>query len=677
MEFKEFAKLIDQQFDKLSKKEKLYRIETDRDTLWSLYLSSFPEGTNPIYKERTEHDCNCCKNFIRDVGNVVALNDDGTIETIWDINTEGLSNFDAMGSYLKVTDALATYLRTQKIANIFVHYTSGVGAKVSRQLLPDGSVKNWNHFHAAIPGKFVKTTSIPEILGETKSRMQVFERGLVEITDESITIVEDLIKQNSIYRGQEFKEVVSEFKRVKNGFDKINSVLGKNFYLWKNVGNYCAPIRNTVIGTLLTDLSEGFDLDDAVKSFESKVAPTNYKRPTALITKGMIDQAMKTIEELGIEPSLHRRFARAEDLSVNNVLFTDRATSVVMKDSLKDSLLTSVKVSDKSYSKVEEIGIEEFIQNVIPNISSMEVMFDGRLSNNLMSIVAPVNPDAPNILKWKNNFSWSYNGEITDSIKERVKQAGGNVEGFLRASLSWFNYDDLDIHLYEPGGYELFYGSRGSLSPSGARLDVDMNVSAESREAVENIFWKNKPTKKGVYKVKVHNFNKRETKDVGFVVQFEIDKTIKNFSYKKAVVGYIDVLEFTWDGENVVDIKVGKDIDATGISKEVWGINTEQMQKVNILTVSPNHWDDQTIGNKHYFFILDKCLNPDSTRGLYNEFLDSSFDKHRKVFETIGSKLKCEPSENQLSGLGFSVTRRDYLLCKVSGNFNRMLKILF
>lgn len=49
-----------------------------------MYLASFPPGTNPIYKTNTEHDCTCCKNWIRNLGNVVAIVD-GRMETMWDI----------------------------------------------------------------------------------------------------------------------------------------------------------------------------------------------------------------------------------------------------------------------------------------------------------------------------------------------------------------------------------------------------------------------------------------------------------------------------------------------------------------------------------------------------------------------------------------------------------------
>ena len=54
-------------------------------------------------------------------------------------------------------------------------------------------------------------------------------------------------------------------------------------------------------------------METAVKAFEAKVAPANYKRPTALITAGMIKKAMADIAEMGLEPALDAILAgRAE-----------------------------------------------------------------------------------------------------------------------------------------------------------------------------------------------------------------------------------------------------------------------------------------------------------------------------------------------------------------------------
>ncbi len=56
LDFSKFKRAIDRQFDKISKHD-LFRVDVDKDYLWDVYLSSFPIGTNPIYRERREHDC--------------------------------------------------------------------------------------------------------------------------------------------------------------------------------------------------------------------------------------------------------------------------------------------------------------------------------------------------------------------------------------------------------------------------------------------------------------------------------------------------------------------------------------------------------------------------------------------------------------------------------------------
>ena len=74
--------------------------------------------------------------------------------------------------------------------------------------------------------------------------------------------------------------------------------------------------------------------------------------------------------------------------------------------------------------------------------------------------------------------------------------------------------------------------------------------------------------------------------------------------------------------------------------------------------LSPNYWGGSE-GNKHHIFVLRGCKNPDPVRGFFNEYLRKDLHEHRKVFEVLGSKTRCEPAEEQLSGIGFSSTKHD------------------
>ena len=673
MNFKTFKTAVAKQFQSIQG-HNLFCTAVSKDEMWQTYLASFPEGTNPIFRERTEHDCSCCRGFIGAVGNVVALVD-GKMESIWDCKVPGEPGYQA------VADAMAALVKSRPVECEFLNFMPVAGVDKNFEQITEG-VRTWDHFFVHIPRKFVKAgAEIGPLLSESRSTHDVFLRSLNEITTEAIDIVLELIGQQSLYRGEEQKFAVDLFRSLKKKFAALTTETEKDLFVWANISTPASvtKMRNTAIGTLLTDLSEGMEIEGAVRSFESKVAPANYRRPTALITKSMVEQAKKKLEELGLTSALERRHATLADISVNDLLFVDRQVKSAVNSDIFDELAAEPQTrGQKSFNKVQEVPIGKFLEDVLPHINSMEVLFENRQAGNLVSLVAPMDPTAANLFKWGNKFSWSYNGEMADSIKERVKRAGGVVEGDLCCRLAWFNTDDLDLHMVEPGGYEIYYSNRGRISPLGGRLDVDMNVQAETREPVENIFYQSKDRmKEGVYSLRVHSYTKRETVDVGFEVEVDIMGTAYRFAYPQAVphkktIHVADIKYSRKDGFEIV-----KSLPSSQVAREVWGLGTGGFHRVSAMLLSPNYWDGNQVGNRHWFLILDGCTNDGPARGFYNEFLKEELNVHRKVFEVISSKLRLSEARGQMSGLGFSSTKRDSLICRVKGSFTRTIKITF
>lgn len=669
LSFKDFQQSVQRQFATMQGLT-LYRMAISGDALWDAYLAAFPVGTNLIFRERSEHDCSCCRHFVKVMGGVVAIKD-GQLKSIWDCYVGG--------HYQVVADALAALVRDNAVDNIFMHTERVVGTAKNFQQLVNQTI-TWEHFHVALPAScVVKGVDIGPKSAEARSTHDVMVRSLTEITSDSVDAVLELIAQNSLYRGEEHKFAVDAFSKLQVAFT-AQPAENRDRFVWERMSTVPASvsrIRNTSIGTLLTDLSEGKDIDEAVKSFEAKVAPANYKRPTALVTKAMIERAKKEIEELGYTSALERRYATLEDITVADVLFADRA--VRRAKGVFDQMADSVAENPRNLDKIEEVPVGKFLADVLPKAQSLEVLFENRHAGNLLSLVAPVDPTAKGMFKWRNNFSWSYAGDLADSIKERVKQAGGRVDADLRCSLSWFNFDDLDLHMTEPGGEEICYHHKNSLRTSG-QLDVDMNAGGgHTRSAVENIFYPHKEKMlEGMYRLFVHQYSQRESVDVGFQAEMEFDGVIHSFAWQKALrtSENVDVVTFNWTRKE--GMVIVKSLPSEQTSKTVWGVQTQTFRPVDVVMQSPNHWDNAGgIGNRHLFFMMRDCRNEGKARGFFNEFLTEDLSAHRKTLEMVGARMKTEEADRQLSGLGFSSTKRDHVIVRVKGATTRTIKVSF
>jgi hypothetical protein len=660
-------------------------IAAEGDELFAKYLSAFPNGTDPLFKKRTEHDCSCCKQLIRRIGGVVTVGTDGGLETIWDY-----AAVEAPEPYRVVAWRMREVIRSSIIVDIFRvgPIEASFGAVESHSLDKETHrALTWNHLYTGEIPRGLRSAKADQERGDYRTAVQVFRRGLEELDHQAVHTVRSLIEAGILYRGEEHKPVVDQFIRAQAQFLAFADERSRSVFTWANASNPASRFRNTVIGTLVQDLTEGHELERAVKSFETKVAPQNYKRTTALITPGMVAKAMATIDELGLEPALERRFAVLGDISVNDVKWVDGNVRSSMKGGIGEALMkhaASAHTAEVDAERAEDIRLDDFVARVLPETNGIELFFSGAHVGNLMSLTAPVHPEPRQLFRWSNDFAWSYGGNVADSIKERVKAAGGRVEGALRVSLSWFNFDDLDLHVLEPPGRgiagafgHIYFGAKQGWT--GGRLDVDMNAGTGStRQPVENVIWPSAPPD-GCYQIFVNNYTLREASDPGFVVEIECGGKVSHYTYNKGVRAgeNVQVIALHMKAGVIERTEAGvPGITSSNISQEKWGLKTERYAKVALVTLSPNYWGSNAAGNKHTFFVLEGARNDEATRGFYNEFLHPRLEPHRKVFEVIADKTKCQPTEGQLSGLGFSSTKSDTFLVRAhQGKKRRIFNI--
>lgn len=678
MEFKQFRYKLQGQFDRMTEgTATLFVVEVDKDMLWDTYLNSFPEEANPVFRKRRTHDCSCCRHFIRAVGNVVTIKDN-KIVTMWDFKTGD-------SAYQAVVDAMSSFIKQHPITDVFVTKVGVFGTSANFEKT-DSGVITWDHLFVNVPARFMASTSKTEgtLTGLYRDARNVFKRSLTEITEDAVVTVLDLISQGSLYKGDEWEEPLKAFLKLHKQYHKLPNDDRDN-YCWitsREAGEFMSKIRNHSIGTLLTNISDGMDLDVAVKKYEAIVAPTNYKRPKAIFTKRMLEDAQKTLEELGLMNSLGRRYATLSDITVNNIIFANRDVAGRIKGgSVFDDLKQDVAVNPKNLSKIEEVPIDVFIRDVLPNITSIELLLENKHAGNMVSLIAPA-MDGKTMFKWGNNFSWAYRGNITDSMKELVKAAGGNIEGVLRFSIVWndaeFNPNDFDAHCVEPNGNHIFYPNKTRIHPSSGVLDVDIISPLRGVPAVENISYSDlRRMPEGIYDFAVHCYNNRGGR-TGFSAEIEFDGQIFSFNYDKELRQNETVRVAKVKYYRISGFELKECIPHAASSRDLWGIKTQQFYPVSVLMYSPNYWDEQDgIGHKHYFFMLNGCKNTDSPNGFFNEFLREDLMAHKRVFEALGSKMRVADSDDQLSGVGFSSTQRNSVVCKVEGHFTRMIRITF
>jgi len=144
---------------------------------------------------------------------------------------------------------------------------------------------------------------------------------------------------------------------------------------------------------------------------------------------------------------------------------------------------------------------------------------------------------------------------FSGEMAKRLQEAGAK-EGEIEIGLIWRNTNDIDLHVLDPLGEEIYFGNRRSRS--GGELDVDRNASCgnTTTNPVEHIVWeRNAPH--GRYKVGVHHF-----KSCGAIDPTPFDVEISYGGQQQALSGSVArgervkiVHEFTYAGSQAPTAK--------------------------------------------------------------------------------------------------------------------------
>ncbi len=709
---KEFVKKIQQKFAEMCATGKLFRVNLTGQEIWDLYLSSFSKENNPVFRDpaSTEKNCNHCNNFIRRYGNIVSIDSDFNICTMFDVKAddEFKSTAKILSKAIKGSKVSEVFFETFDELNKLPYESCTKGSKVFQLgtssnpkrytkeesekfgvVKPD-QVITFNHMHLFLDKAFVDTSGkSPEaLMGEYRDSKNVFQRGLEVISLDTLKLVKDLINQGSLLDGTTHLYKIEQMIPFKEEYDSLSAKQRDNWCWTKSYKLQYAKFKNELIGVLCTELSEGKEINSACQSWNKRVDPANYMKVTAPITKKQIQEAKDFVESNGYTDSFDRRFATIDDIKASEILHLNSGDGKAKKVSIFDSVKsTSTRHKRAEFDGVEEIGIEKFMKDILPSLTSIEVFLLNSHQGNFVSLTTSNVKDSKPIFKWPNNYSWTFNGNLAgkSQIKEAVKILGGNVTGVLRGSVIWnegkSDNSDLDNWCKQPDGASIGF-STGFRKDSGnyfsscdGQLDLD-NTGPGKDLGVENIYFGSiNKMKDGVYKFWVNQYSARGSK--GFKYEIEFDGETYNYEYNQPLSS----------GSNVVVAEVTLNKGKFSIkhllpetqvsSKEIYGLETTQFHKVNLLCLSPNHWGDSQIGNKHYLFMLENCKSPVSIRSFHNENLIPELIAHKRVLEVLGSTQMIPSTDKQLSGLGFNATVQDEVILRVQGTHKRVLKVKF
>ena len=636
---------LNKAFDKFQREnEYLFVVDISNDVLNDVFKKHVQK--TPIFRERPVWDCSCCRHSVRQIARVVVV--DKNYKKVSFLEYV-LKHYDLTANYSFLYEMFSEYvdlIKSAPICGIFYSKEPIIGTEKSLEA-KTGLV--FNHFYFNVNSTYMEKYDTNDRFHGLKATVSKYHSHIDILKD-----VIFYIKEGYIYRGTEklniLEKTISLLSNYKNSIDL-------DLFVWKNIFNEAAFFNNDVISTLVDDLIEGKDTEKAINEYNKKVSPENYRQTkTTVVTPTQIKQCELELENLGYKDFIEGfSFATPQDISVLDVLWTNRKVS---KGRLSDLLADNVKQPSIDSKSVSKISFSEYVE-------LLETATDIEVDTSVLEKIVLIKDEFEQpVFAWGNHINFCYQTGLADvdMVSRRVKEKGGNIDAKIRFSLYWENLDDLDLHLKSRKTHISWSCPDDSYNTS-FQLDIDMNVSNPIRGAVENIYTTEIHQKdiEQEFTVFVHNFTKREQPQNCLLNVYYDNKLIRQFSFKNPEYNKkVILLKFKLDKQDNLNITWSNKQAEKPIKPEL------KFVKVDTVLLSPNYWE-KGAGNKHIFFLKKgESVELSNIRPYNIEQLRPELVKHRKVLQLLSHRIEIK-GKPQLVGWGISFSKKRELPVRING----------
>lgn len=172
-------------------------------------------------------------------------------------------------------------------------------------------------------------------------------------------------------------------------------------------------------------------------------------------------------------------------------------------------------------SSIRTLSATTAFNRVIVAVAGVEGYWELTLPGNVSSqdIILSVGQDVP-----LTSFTVQYAAGNSVGIGVADEEPVSIVEvgtGDVQVSVSWNVESDVDLHLVEPNGEEIYYGN--DVSNSGGTLDLDSNAACIiDGKKNENITWPTRVPPKGTYTVRVDYWDSCGVASTNYVVTVRV-----------------------------------------------------------------------------------------------------------------------------------------------------------